>query len=329
MSACVETRDRSVPQISVVIPAYRCARYLSETLESVFAQTFTSYEVFLVNDGSPDTNEIERIIKLFPNRLVYIAQENRGASAARNTGIRKARGEFIAFLDGDDKWLPHYLAEQMKFISEHECDLVCADAEMFGDEMSATRSYMDWLMASAPPRGAVSFVDLISGRISLITSGVVVRRASLTAVGLFDETIRRAQDFDLWLKLARHGARLMYWRNLLLCYRRHAEGLTGDAINTITREVEVLHKVETSYRLTAAERAELLPEIRRRKAVLNFELGKHFLAKGDIVAARDVFSRACEDDRNLKRQLAVWLTHIAPNPMHAIYRRRLQRAHAK
>src|SRR5260221_785574 len=93
-----------VPTVSVVIPAYNVARYISETLESVFAQTFTDYEVIVVNDGSPDTEDFEQAIAPYLNRILYLKQENLGASVARNTGLQAARGEFIAFLDADDLW---------------------------------------------------------------------------------------------------------------------------------------------------------------------------------------------------------------------------------
>src|SRR6266702_399564 len=106
------------PAVSVIIPAYNVARYIGETLESVLAQTFTDYEVIVVNDGSPDTEEFERAIEPYLSRIRYLKQENRGASVARNTGLQAAGGEFIAFLDADDLWLPNYLEAQMKFIRE-------------------------------------------------------------------------------------------------------------------------------------------------------------------------------------------------------------------
>src|SRR2546422_5010781 len=196
--------DRATPRVSIVIPAYNVAPYISETLATVFAQTFNDFEVIVVNDGSPDTEEFERAIEPYGDRIVYLKQENRGASAARNTGLRTARGELIAFLDADDLWSPNYLEEQLKFILEHDCDLACADAMIFGVSADAGRSYMDSLMEAAPPEGRVSFLELVNADRSLITSGVMVRRDLVLEVGLFDEALRNAQDFDLWLRLVRH-----------------------------------------------------------------------------------------------------------------------------
>src|SRR6185295_3370263 len=142
-SSARERFSSEAPAISVVIPAYNVAPFINETLESVFAQTFTDYEVIVVNDGSPDTDDFEAVIKPHLGRIRYLRQENRGASVARNTGLQSARGEFVAFLDADDLWLPNYLEEQMKFISERGCDLACADATFFGDAAVESRTYMD------------------------------------------------------------------------------------------------------------------------------------------------------------------------------------------
>src|SRR6185295_13717225 len=100
------------------------------------------YEVIIVNDGSPDTEAFERALQPYLDRIVYLKQENRGASVARNTGVRAARSELIAFLDADDLWLPTYLEDQLKFMREQDCDLVCADAIVFGENRAQGQTYM-------------------------------------------------------------------------------------------------------------------------------------------------------------------------------------------
>src|SRR5882724_12913534 len=142
-AATLVSNEGRRPLVSVVIPAYNVAPYIGETLESVFAQTFADYEAIVLNDGSPDTEDFEQAIAPYLNRILYLKQENVGASVARNTGLRAARGEFIAFLDADDLWLPAYLDQQMKFIRERGCDLACADATFFGDPSSEGKTYMD------------------------------------------------------------------------------------------------------------------------------------------------------------------------------------------
>lgn len=318
-----------MPRISVIIPAYNVASYVGETLASVFAQTFADYEVIVVNDGSLDTSELESALEPYAGRLRYFKQENAGASAARNHGLREARGELIAFLDADDLWLPNYLEEQLKFLREHNCDLVCADALIFGDSPDAGRTYMESLMETAPPVGEVTFLDLVSGERSLITSGVLARRKLIFEVGLFDEALRNAQDFDLWLRLARRGARLAYHRQLLLRYRGRRNSLTGDATNSLTRELRVLDKIEQLYNLTLEESAEVSPVIRGRKAMLQFELGKLLVAQGEIKRARAAFASAGNSRWSWKMMAALWFSRLAPGRMQALCLRRMQNASAR
>jgi glycosyltransferase involved in cell wall biosynthesis len=318
-----------LPKISVVIPAYNVAPFIGETLESVFTQTFTDFEVIVVNDGSPDTEEFERAIQPYRERICYLKQENSGASVARNTGLRAARGELVAFLDADDLWLPQYLEQQLKFMREYDCDLACADAMIFGTSADAGRSYMDSLMGMAPPEGRVTFLELVNAERSLITSGVVARRDLILEVGLFDEALRNAQDFDLWLRLARHGARLAYHRQVLLSYRSRPDSLTGDAINSHQRELGVFDKIEQSYDFTPAERAEVSAVIRNRRALLKYELGKLYLVPGDFARARESFAHAISLKRSWKPQLALWLTRLAPRLFRTLYLRRAQSAVAE
>jgi glycosyltransferase involved in cell wall biosynthesis len=320
--------EKAAPRVSVVIPAYNVSPYIGETLATVFAQSFTDFEVIIVNDGSPDTEEFEQAIQPYSARIVYLKQENRGASAARNTGVGAARGELIAFLDADDLWSPNYLEEQIKFIREYGCDLACADAMIFGVSADAGRSYMDSLMESAPPQGRVTFLELVNAERSLITSGVVVRRELVLEVGLFDEALRNAQDFDLWLRLARHGARLAYQRKVLLSYRSRANSLSGDAINSHQRELRVFDKIEQSYEFTPAERLEVTDVIRRRRALLEYELGKLYLIPRDFARARESFANANSLQRSWKPGLALWLTRIAPGLFRSLYLRRTQSAMA-
>lgn len=315
--------------VSIIIPAYNVAPYIGETLTSVFAQTFTGYEVIVINDGSPDTAELEHVLSPFMTRITYLKQKNLGASAARNAGLRLARGEFVAFLDADDLWLPNYLDEQIKFTRAHGCDLVCADALMFGDTPNAGQTYMEWLMDAAPAEGDVTFLDLVSGARCLITSGVMARRELILEAGGFDLALRNAQDFDLWLRLARLGARLMYQRKTLLRYRCHAGSLTGDAVNSVIRELSVLDKIETSYQLTVAESAEIAPVIRARRGILEFELGKLLIAQGEVARARTAFAKASHAGRNGKRTFALWFSRLAPRVMQSLCLRRMQNVSVK
>lgn len=319
----------TMPKVSVIIPAYNVAPYIGETLDSVFAQTFADFEVIVVNDGSPDTAVLESELARFIQRITYIKQENRGASAARNAGLHATRGELIAFLDADDLWLPNYLDEQLKFLAARKCDFVCADAELFSESGAADKTYMESLMAGAPPTGDITFISLLSGEQHLITSGVIARREKVFTAGLFDEALRNSQDFDLWLRLALNGTRMSYQRCTLLRYRSRDNSLSGDEINVHRRELRVLDKVEHSYPLSPAERPQIISVIARRRAVLEFELGKLYLAHGEYKNARESFERANRLRQSWKTRLARTLSFLAPGLMQSLYQRRIGAAHAK
>ena len=102
--------------VSVVIPAYRCSQYIAQAVQSVLAQTFPADELIVVNDGSPDTPLLEAALAPYKDRIRYIKQPTRGPSGARNTGIVQARGNYIAFLDGDDYWCSDHLAKQIEIL---------------------------------------------------------------------------------------------------------------------------------------------------------------------------------------------------------------------
>jgi glycosyltransferase involved in cell wall biosynthesis len=310
-------------QVSIVIPAYNVAPYIAETLDSVFAQTYTNYEVIVVNDGSPDTEEFEQAIAPYLSRIRYLKQENLGASVARNAGVKAAAGEFIAFLDADDLWQLNYLHEQLKFIRDRNSDLVCADAMMFGEPETEGRSYMTLLMNDAPSSDDVSFPQLIDASRCLITSGIVARRERLLDAGLFDPALRTAQDFDMWLRLALKGARVSYQRQALLKYRCRPDGLTRDTINSHQRELRVFDKIENSYDLSNINREQALKSVRDRRALLHFELGKLYAARGDFEKARDSFAESRRLKPALKKSVAAWLMRSAPRLMQSICARRV------
>ncbi|HEX7331575.1 MAG TPA: glycosyltransferase family A protein, partial [Pyrinomonadaceae bacterium] len=189
------------PTVSVITPAYNAAKYIGDALQSVLNQTFPSHEVIVINDGSPDTDELERELRKYPATIQYIKQENRGAAAARNAGLRSARGEYVAFLDADDRWLPNFLEEQLAFLKSSNAALVFADARLIGDSPLAGRTFMEL----DPPRSAVTPESLLAVEVTVLTSTVLARRQPILEVGLFDEEIKRGHDFELWFRLAKSG----------------------------------------------------------------------------------------------------------------------------
>jgi glycosyltransferase involved in cell wall biosynthesis len=302
------SETNQAPTVSVLIPAYKVAPFIRETLSSLFAQTFADFEIIVINDGSPDTLELERALEPYRSRIRYLKQDNRGAGSARNAGLRAALGRFVAFLDGDDVYLPTFLSEQMRLIqSGGGYDLVYADASNFGDAASSGSN-----MKTNPSVGAVTAESLICGRCNILTSTVVARREVILRAGLFDETLQNSQDFDLWIRLAKNGARINYQRKILLLRRIYAGSLSSDPAKSLEGELRVLHKTSVRADLTPAELSALEATTMRRKAEVEVIRGKRSLLKGDFNSALNSFQLANDYFHSLKLRLVLISLRTAP-----------------
>jgi len=277
-------------RVSIVIPAYNAAAYIPEALRSVFAQTFTDFEVIVVNDGSPDTPALEVALEPFRERIRYLQQENGGPSAARNFGIREARGEFVAFIDSDDAWTPEYLSEQMKvFNTEPAPDLVCSDMKTVGDD----NVYPTTLTAKTGPlQEGISLRDLLLLDYVLLPSCAVVRRNILLSVGLFDESFVRGEDWDLFMRIAHHGGRITAHRKVLGSRRIHAGGLTRAAWETLKDEIRILNKWKETAGLPHDIQELIDQKLAQVNAYVDLEEGKRLLRNGDTVRSRAALERA-------------------------------------
>jgi glycosyltransferase involved in cell wall biosynthesis len=304
--------------VSVVIPAYKVAPFISETLNSVFVQSFSDYEVIVVNDGSPDTVELEQQIRPCLSRITYLTQANSGAGAARNAGIRAANGEFIAFLDGDDIWLPSFLEEQLALISTTGSDLVYADAINVERGKLDRRTNMD----INPSVGEVTAKALITAECMVITSSVLVRRELILQAGFFDESFRNSQDFDLWLRLAKAGARMAYQKKVLVRRRVYAGSLASNPINSLEGEIAVLKKTAGRMDLTAEERQSIQQTIALRTATVEIFRGKQRLTEGEFASALTSFRAANDYRPSWKLQLVMFWLQVAPHLLQRVYRLR-------
>lgn len=316
------------PRVSVIIPAYNIARFIRETLDSVLAQTFTDYEIVVVNDGSPDSPELVSALEPYMEKIVYVEQNNQGAGAARNTALRTARGEYVAFLDGDDLWQPSHLSDQLALLEgEPPYDLVYADAEMIGSVPKAFRTCMD----ANPSEGEATFESLLGGRCSVITSTVVTRREPILRIGLFDESLRNAQDFDLWVRLAKDtGARITYQRKVTACHRIYEGSLASDEIRSLEAEVRVLTKVLQRTDLTNEEEATIKRTLTIRNATIEVLRGKRLLLEGKLEAAANSFAKSNALVPGWKLSLVLFFLRVAPRMFQRVYRATAtQEAHSR
>lgn len=309
----------AAPAVSIIIPAFNTASYIGETLDSVFAQTFTDYETIVVNDGSPDTEELERVLEPYKERIIYLKQENGGPSSARNLAILKARGEYVALLDSDDLWLPNYLAQQMHALRKNPAlDLIYTDALLVGDSPLAGRTFME----DNPSHGEVTFESLLRWDCTVITSCTVARRQALIDAGLFDERFYYSEDFDLWLRLAHLGGQLDYQKQVLAHHRLHPTSLCADGVRQLKGEIEVYEKWlrESSLSLPMRKLAGAQKEYRR--AELGVAEGKRKLLAGQYAQAREAFARANDFLHQRKLRLTIIGLRLAPHLFKWLYNQR-------
>jgi hypothetical protein len=274
------------PSVSVIVPAYNTADFIAECLDSVFAQTFFDFEIIVVNDGSPDTAELERVLAPYRERIVYVRHENRGLSGARNSGIRPARAEYLAFLDSDDCWPREYLSTQMRLFQENpSLDLVYADAILFGSGPIPRKTFMQ---TSAPP---TTLDDLLSEGGQILPSGTVVKKGAIVKAGFFDETLKRCEDLDMWLRLADRGAKIAFQGNLLFLRRVHSTALTSDEEKMVSSLIRVLTKVNRAQ-LSARGLESLDKQLTQARGELGRMQWRKHLDEGNLAAAREDLTAA-------------------------------------
>ncbi len=253
------------PRVSIIIPNYKAALHIAETLDAVFAQTYSDTEVLVINDGSPDTELLKKILTPYLEKLIFIDYpENRGAASARNAGITEARGELIAFVDADDVWLPGYLTAQIDFLDKNGLDMVYTDCTLFGQ---TPRPGFD-MRVNNPAEGMITRKLLIAGKCHILPSGTVVKKASLVSVGMFDETVPTAEDFDLFMRMIFAGAKIGYQRKCLFRYRVWPASESADMMHRFNRNIFIWRLLQDRLPFTGEENEAIEKHIKAEEASL-------------------------------------------------------------
>jgi glycosyltransferase involved in cell wall biosynthesis len=185
------------PEVSVIIPAYNAARTIGATVDSVLVQSFTDFELLVIDDGSED-DTADLVAAVDDPRLTCVRTENGGVSVARNRGLELATGSYVAFLDADDAWRPAKLERQHRAISERpDVGLCFAATEHADDDLRPTA------MHPAPQRSDYSEALLLEGNIiSGSASSVMARTSTINEAGRFDPSLSLCADWDMWLRIS-------------------------------------------------------------------------------------------------------------------------------
>lgn len=223
------------PLVSVIIPMFNCEKFINETIESVLKQTFADFELIAVNDGSSDEtgNMVNRIAEK-DKRLIYIQQENKGVSAARNKAIELSRGKFLAFLDHDDIWLPNKLENQIPlFDKDSKTGIVFSNAVYFSEEGKSALLYR-----KNPPVGRI-FGELLMHPFLCISTVIIRKDTLLELKELFDNRLHLGEELDIFLRLS-YKWNAAYVDKTLVKYRLHSNSYTSQNKENIPKEKEII-----------------------------------------------------------------------------------------
>jgi glycosyltransferase involved in cell wall biosynthesis len=221
-------------EVSVIIPTYNSACFLTDAIDSVLAQTLKDFEVIVIDDGS--TDETESMMQKYGSAVRYIRQENRGVALTRNRGIDQSRGKHVAFLDADDVWLPHKLERQLAALSSRKDFRACYSAFSVADD-----NLRSIAVNRSDRRGSALEDLLLRGNVVATPSTVVCERSLLELAGGFDPVMSQCADWDMWVRLAAL-TEFLYLDEVLATYRRHDGNMSRDASLLERDSILVLEK---------------------------------------------------------------------------------------
>lgn len=224
------------PRVSVIIPVYQGDRFLAEAIESVLNQTYTNYEIIVINDGSTDNSN--DVLQPYLDKIRYVYQENQGVAAARNLGIQIAKGEFIAFLDQDDFWWPDKLALQVAcFDTKPELGIVNSGWQRVNELGKAIVNVEPWHKASE-----LNLRAWLQWK-PVLPSAIMFSRQWLERAGGFDSRFTQSSDVDMVLRLALMGCEAKWVPQVTACYRQHQCNTMKNSIE----QAESIHAVIDNF----------------------------------------------------------------------------------
>ncbi|MCD9575265.1 glycosyltransferase family 2 protein [Flavobacterium soyae] len=247
--------------VSIIMPAYNVAKYIQASIDTVLNQTYTNWELIIVDDGSID--DTAKICKKYldtDNRIKYIYQNNAKQAKARNNGIQIAKGDIIAFLDADDLWLPNKLELSLSHFDLNIYDLIFTDSYYSGQEQIdvSDLTLEKMRVQNGEYFGPTSICDFLKmNKIPILT--VLVKKAVLEKVGSFDEKCVPAEDYDLWLRLLKNNCKFKAINIPLSIYRFQENSSTASDRLATNAVLELLMK---NFTIDEVKRIKAVPFIK-------------------------------------------------------------------
>ena len=306
--------------ISIIMPAYNAENYIALSIESVLAQTYSDWELIVVDDGSTDgtATVVQEFVKR-DARIKYIFQKNGRLGKARNTGIKNSTGPLIAFLDSDDLWVPTKLQAQTRAMAENKADVVYSKSYVFKGENIYDET--ETLPSSVGRFFGPEFFDSLIRQPQIAVLTVLLKRSALDKVGLFEEgeAYHGCEDYDLWLRLARAGVIFYGMSDVLARYRRHQVAMTAMASNMFKLTLVVVRRYIDQSGLSELEK-------QRRVTRLYREVVAALIDEGKLAEAKQfVHELYLSNKNNLVTRLQRILINIWPQQFNFISRECLYR----
>jgi glycosyltransferase involved in cell wall biosynthesis len=269
MSERIVVQSKSL--VSVIIPTYNRADVICRTIDNVLDQTYSCTEIIVVDDGSTD-DTLTRL-KQYDGRIRVITQSNAGPAAARNRGIEAARGEFVAFQDSDDLWLPNKLERQVELLNRAGKTAVCCLCNAifrYRDQPEFTSFKRSWLFPRLEQGIWTNAAEVLATRFVLFCQAVMIRREVLDRIGGFDETLKYDEDYELPLRLALEGPWVLIGEPLTIWQ----QGAAGSWSEKALSEEICLKECDIKIRLKILARLTDSAEHRRVRNLLLRELAR-------------------------------------------------------
>jgi glycosyltransferase involved in cell wall biosynthesis len=258
-----------MPRVSVIIPTYNCEQFLGRTIDSALRQTYRDFEIILVDDGSTDGTQ--SLVAGYGKAVCYVYQPNQGASAARNTALSRASGEFIAYLDADDLWMPEKLARQVEFLDAHpSCGFVHTEVSVIDEQDTVMHARFNQETNRLVPQGRCIRDILRRSHIQTLT--VVERRTAFDRVGNFDLRLPVAQDYLHWILIVLSGYEVGYLPDPLGQYRRRAGSLMSSERRLLGDFAKIYEIVLTEHGLEQSHGAEAVQLVKAQQYITQRQL---------------------------------------------------------
>jgi glycosyltransferase involved in cell wall biosynthesis len=224
-----------MPKVSIIMPTHNREKYIPLSINSILKQTYRDYEIIVIDDNSTDGTK--EALKVYGDKIRYFFRQGEGAAAARNFGAAQARGEYLAFLDDDDLWLPEHLAISVDLLEKNpDIAFSCADADTIDEHGTKQRTL---IKAKAQ---AERFETLLEGNIVLNLTAVIRKKIFLDAGG-FDPKLANKHDYDLWLRVSKHHY-FLHTGRISAQYREHSNQLTGKIDIGLKNHLTIFNKPE-------------------------------------------------------------------------------------